>query len=198
MRTSFEITPFWEGKRKLFINPAKTTNFMIPEEFRSAMQSNRGCAVIMAGSDSDKPHIDEVVQSLKKYGIPYDIRICSAHKQPDRLMGMIREYNEIGGMVAYVAVAGGTDALSGTLSFHALGPVISSPPDGPNESCLRNPPGSSNAYIARPANVGRFIAQMYAGVNPGLKELLEKENAIKISSLEQADAKCQKIYGETK
>ena len=170
---------------------------MIREDFRSAMQSNKGCAVIMAGSDSDKGHIDEIIKSLQNYNIPYDVRICSAHKQPDRLMSMIREYNEVGGLVAYVAVAGGTDALSGTLSYHAFGPVISSPPNGINGSCLSNPPGSSNAYIERAVNVGRFIAQIYSGINPEIRDLLEKENAEKISSLEQADAKFQK-YGEIK
>lgn len=101
------------------------------------------------------------------------------------------EYNEVGGSVAYVAVAGGTDALSGTLSFHALGPVISSPPDAPNQSCLTNPPGSSNAYIARPANVGKFIAQLYAGVNPKFRELLSTNNKTKIDSLIEADKKIE-------
>ncbi len=171
---------------------------MIREEFRSTMRSNEGCAVIMAGSDSDKEHIDEIVKSLQRYSIPYDVRICSTHKQPDKLMDMIREYNEVRGLVAYVAVAGGTDALSGTLSYHALGPVISSPPDGQNVSCLSNPLGSSNAYIARPANVGRFIAQVYAGVNPRLRDLLEKENTKKVNSLEQADAEYQRSYGGNK
>ncbi len=167
---------------------------MIREDFISAMQSNRGCAVIMAGSDSDKGYVDEIIKSLQNYNIPHDVRICSAHKQPERLMSMIREYNKVGGLVTYVAVAGGTDALSGTLSYHAFGPVISSSPDGINGSCLSNPPGSSNAYIGKPENVGRFIAQMYAGINPEFKDLLEKENAKKINSLEQADIKFQENY----
>ena len=171
---------------------------MIREEFRSAMQSNKGCAVVMAGSDSDKGHVDEVVKSLQKYNILHDERICSAHKQPEKLMEMIGEYNSVGGLVAYVAVAGGTDALSGTLSFHAYGPAISSPPDGQNGSCLTNPPGSSNAYVARLANVGRFIAQMYAGVNSSLREVLERENTKKVSSLEQADVDFQNNYGGSK
>jgi len=53
---------------------------MIDEKFKETMQSKTGCAVIMAGSDSDKPHIDKVVESLDKYEIPYEVRICSAHK----------------------------------------------------------------------------------------------------------------------
>ncbi len=140
----------------------------------------------MAGSDSDRKHIDEIITSLERYGLPYDIQICSAHKQPETLMRIIRVYDEVGGSVAYIAVAGGTDALSGTLSYHALGPVISSPPDGRNESCLTNPSGSSSAYISKPGNVGRFVAQMFAGVNSSIRELLEEEKREKIRSLEEA------------
>lgn len=168
---------------------------MVDEKFRQTIQTNTGCAVVIAGSDSDRDHIEKITKSLDKYEIPHRVRICSAHKQTEKLMELIREYNEIGGLVAYIAVAGGTDALSGTLSYHALGPVISSPPDAPNESCLRNPPGSSNSYIARPANVGRFIAQMYAGVNPRFKELLEIEKVKKLDSLEKADAEFLKQSG---
>ena len=65
-----------------------------------------------------------------------------------------------------IAVAGGTDALSGTLSFHSLHPVVSCPPDPPNESCLRNPPGSSNATVYSPRNAARFVAQLFAARDP--------------------------------
>ena len=166
----------------------------IDDKFKEIMQSNTGCAVIMAGSDSDEKHIEKIVESLREYGIPYSVRICSAHKQPEKLIALIMEYNDIKGSAAYIAVAGGTDALSGTLSFHALGPVISCPPDVPNQSCLTNPPGSSNAYIARAGNVGKFVAQIYSSNNPKFKELLEKNNALKIGYLEKVDAEFQIKY----
>ncbi len=177
---------------------------MIDEDFKRVMQSNLGCAVIMAGSDSDdkprgdKPsYIEQLAKSLESFEIPYEVRICSAHKQPKKLIRIIEEYNAIGGAATYIAVAGGTDALSGTLSYHSLGPVISSPPDAPNESCLKNPPGSSNSYIPTPSNVGRFIAQMYAGVNPKFKDLLEIEKVKKLDSLEKADAEILKQSEES-
>jgi 5-(carboxyamino)imidazole ribonucleotide mutase len=165
----------------------------IDDKFREIMQSNTGCAVIMAGSDSDDKHIEKIIESMKEYEIPYQVRICSAHKQPEKLMALIREYNNIKGSAAYIAIAGGTDALSGTLSFH-LGPVISCPPDAPNQSCLTNPPGSSNAYIAKAGNVGKFIAQIYAYANPKFRGLLEKKNAERIGDLEKFDAEFQARY----
>jgi len=162
---------------------------MIDTRFKKIVRSKAGCAVILAGSDSDRSHIREIVRALKRYAIPHRIHICSAHKQPGRLVEIVEAYNTLGGSVAYVAVAGNTDALSGTLSWQALGPVISCPPDAPNESCLTNPPGSSNAVIELPENVGRFIAQLYAGVNPKFRERLERETARKLDSLRKADGR---------
>lgn len=173
----------------------------IDEKFKEIMKSNKGCVVIMAGSDSDEPHITEIVKSLDSYKIPYEVRICSAHKQPQTLKSMIDEYNGVGGTYAIVAVAGGTDALSGTASFHALAPVISCPPDakkyanGINETCLKNPPGSSNVYIKRPENVGKFIAQMYAGLNLDYAAMITGKNGKKMMSLEDKDTELRKKFG---
>jgi phosphoribosylcarboxyaminoimidazole (NCAIR) mutase len=102
-------------------------------------------------------------------------------------MSLLREYERLGGAVAYIAVAGGTDALSGTLSFHALAPVLSCPPDAPNPSCLSNPPGSSNAVIYDPRNVGRFVAQLFAAFNPELAGRLKRSREEKVKALESSD-----------
>lgn len=167
------------------------------DEFKAIMQSNTGCAIVMAGSDSDKPHIEKIAKSLEAWEVPYRVVIKSAHKQD--VEETISGLNKIGGLYAIIAVAGGVDALSGQASFHALAPVISCPPDQDkyynniNESCLRNPPGSSNSYIARPDNVGKHVAQMYAGVNPRFRELIESSKIIKITILEESG---KKIYHE--
>merc|ERR1712110_323386 len=94
--------------------------------------------------------------------IDAEIRICSAHKQPARLEALVAEYGKSGRPVMMVGCAGGTDALSGTASYLANFPVVSCPPDGMNNTCLTNPPGSSNACIIKPANVAKFAAQMFA------------------------------------
>jgi phosphoribosylaminoimidazole carboxylase PurE protein len=157
------------------------------EEFMDELQQNKGVAVIMAGSDSDKPHIQKIAKSLDEYCITYGIRICSAHKQPEALMSLLEGYNGFNNALVYIAVAGGTDALSGTASFHSYHPVISCPPDAPNDTCLRNPPGSSNAYIARADNVGKLVAQMYSHLNPEYKRLLEEKRQQKIEKLNKAN-----------
>ena len=165
-------------------------------EFKRIAEKKKGCALILAGSDSDMLHIEKIIDSLSIYRIPYEVRICSAHKTPGKLIALIKEYSDIDGAIAFIAVARGTDALSGTLSFHTLNPVISCPPDPErlNESCLMNPPGSSNGFIAHPQNVGKFIAQMYAPFNPEYRKLLIKYREQKINDLEQKDREFQKKY----
>jgi 5-(carboxyamino)imidazole ribonucleotide mutase len=163
-------------------------------KFAEEARRGKGCAVILAGSDSDRPHVEKITESLEAFRIPYEVRICSAHKNPGRLLELIAEYEGLAAPLAYIAVAGGTDALSGTLSFHVLGPVISCPPDAPNPSCLANPPGSSNATIYNPKNVGKFVAQMYAAFNAEYAEQLRRAREEKVAELEGKDREFRDRY----
>ena len=170
---------------------------MITEYFCKAVALREGGVVILAGSDSDQKHIDEIVGGLEKYKLPYEVRIASAHKQPSEVFSLIMEYDALHAPLAYVTVAGGTDALSGMVAFHALHPVISCPPESSNavnESCLSNPSGSSNAYIAKPANLARFLAQMFSSVNKKCENILEEERRNKIDILRKKDEQLQKQY----
>ena len=155
-----------------------------------------GRAVIVAGSGSDKEHVDRIAKSLESYGVPYEVRVCSAHKQPLDCLNLMSELNARRSPLVVIAVAGGTDALSGTLSWGLYHPVISCPPEGvENQSPLHNPSGSSNATIYRPDNVGRFVAQMYAHHNPALLQGITQINGSKIEALKKADSDMRDEYG---
>merc|ERR1739845_309938 len=131
-------------------------------------------------------------KELGKFKIRSEIRICSAHKQPGRLENVIEECSKFSGPIMLVGCAGGTDALSGTASYLAKFPVVSCPPDGMNKSCLTNPPGSSNAFILKPANVAKFAAQMFAHRSKEISAALESSIGEKIRKLEQADEQLTK------
>jgi len=146
-----------------------------------------GFVAIMAGSDSDMPHLETLKKELAKFKIPSQIRICSAHKQPGRLESVLAHYNKSTEPMLIVGCAGGTDALSGTASYLSKHPVISCPPDGMNNTCLTNPPGSSNGYIMKPANVAKFAAQFFAHCSSEISAALDASIAEKIRKLEQAD-----------
>merc|ERR1719160_888345 len=129
--------------------------------------------VIAAGSDSDMPHLETLKKELAKFKVNSEIRICSAHKQPARLQSVIEEYNKAAHPVMLVGCAGGTDALSGTASYLSKFPVVSCPPDGMNNTCLTNPPGSSNAFIVKPSNVAKFAAQVFSNRSKEVYDSLE-------------------------
>merc|ERR1719446_219746 len=147
---------------------------------------------IMAGSDSHMPHLENIQKELAKLKIPSAIRICSAHKQPGRLETIIGDYNKSVEPMLIVGCAGGTDALSGTASYLSKHPVISCPPDGMNNTCLTNPPGSSNAFIVKPNNVAKFAAQFFSHACPEVKRALQASITEKITKLEEADESCLK------
>jgi len=146
-----------------------------------------GFVVIAAGSDSDMPHLETLKKEMAKFNIPSQIRICSAHKQPGRLEALIESYNKSMQPMLIVGCAGGTDALSGTASYLSKHPVVSCPPDGMNSTCLSNPPGSSNAFIVKPANVAKFAAQFFSTHCPRVSAALTASIGEKIRKLEQAD-----------
>ncbi len=171
---------------------------MITPEFKEKIERGFGGAVILAGSGSDEAHIDKLAKHLKEYEIPFEVRVASAHKQCNKLRKILEEYDALEGPLVYLAVAGGTDALSGTLSFTSLRPTITCPPDHLNMSGLTNPPGSSNAYIARPENAARFIAQMFSSNNSGYKNKLTDEMEKKRQGLELDDESLRTKYAEDK
>merc|ERR1719356_14083 len=163
------------------------------EEIQIARSCAPSCSetplvLIAAGSDSDMPHLETLKKEINKFKIDAEIRICSAHKQPGRLENLLAEYGKSSRPVMMVGCAGGTDALSGTASYLANFPVVSCPPDGMNNTCLTNPPGSSNAFIVKPANIAKFAAQSFSRHSKEVAEALDANITEKITKLEKADA----------
>eukprot|EP00754_Rhynchopus_humris_P041212 Rhum_TRINITY_DN24812_c0_g1::Rhum_TRINITY_DN24812_c0_g1_i1::g.180449::m.180449/K01923/purC; phosphoribosylaminoimidazole-succinocarboxamide synthase len=150
------------------------------------------CAMIFAGSDSDIEHMEKLAKELASYGIPSHKRVCSAHKQALKLDAAVEYYNTSIEPLVIIGCAGGTDALSGTASWSSLFPIVTCPPDGSkgiNESCLKNPPGSSNAYVHSPGNVAKFVAQTFSIHDVRLQNILREKCAAKVAKLEAMDAK---------
>ena len=140
---------------------------------------------IVMGSDSDLFWAEKIKEALDAYKIKSQYRIASAHRSPDHVLKIIGEYNSSVDKILIVSIAGGTDALSGMLAVQSKWPVVSCPPEESAlyESCLKNPPGTSNAVIPRPENVARFAAQYFGGYKEELhtivlEQIKEKEEKI--------------------
>jgi phosphoribosylaminoimidazole carboxylase PurE protein len=78
------------------------------------------------GSDSDLPTMQEAVKILQDFAVPFEMRICSAHRTPDRLARYARQV-EARGLRVLIAGAGGAAHLAGVLAAHVTVPVIGVP-----------------------------------------------------------------------
>jgi len=82
-------------------------------------------AVVM-GSESDLPVMEATVEALEQFGIPFQLRVLSAHRSPHETAQFAREA-ESGRLRVIIAAAGGAAHLAGTLAAHTTLPVIGVP-----------------------------------------------------------------------
>jgi len=83
---------------------------------------------VVLGSDSDYLMIDDMVQVLTDFGVPYEITVSSAHRSPDRTHRYAATLEERGIQVV-IACAGAAAHLAGVLASHTILPVIGVPVD---------------------------------------------------------------------
>jgi len=142
---------------------------------------------ILMGSDSDLPVMAGCVKVLEQYGIPYDIRVLSAHRSPEEAARFSREA-EANGFRIIVAAAGGAAHLAGAVAAHSLLPVIgvplaSSPLSGFDAllSTVQMPPGIPVATVGvgpmGAANAGHLCATILSLSDPAMRERLQQRRA---------------------
>ncbi len=82
-------------------------------------------AVIM-GSRSDYEHMQAAVDLLREIGVPYEARIVSAHRTPDRMFEYASSA-ESRGIEVIIAGAGGAAHLPGMVAAKTVLPVLGVP-----------------------------------------------------------------------
>lgn len=78
---------------------------------------------IIAGSESDKDVYEKAEKVLKENNIPYELKIISAHRDPDKLDDYLKTCQSL----VYIAVAGLSAALPGVIASKTEKPVIGVP-----------------------------------------------------------------------
>ena len=138
-------------------------------------------AVIM-GSDSDFPVVKAAVEKLKSFGVPYEVRVMSAHRTPDAA-AQFSKNAAANGFGVIIAAAGMAAHLGGVLAAHTTLPVIGIPIksaalDGMDAllATVQMPPGVPVATVGinAAANAGVLAVQMLALSDPALAQALEK------------------------
>ncbi|OPX95239.1 MAG: N5-carboxyaminoimidazole ribonucleotide mutase [Syntrophorhabdus sp. PtaU1.Bin002] len=85
--------------------------------------------LILIGSDSDLPVVEDGLKFLKNMGVPFALDISSAHRQPDKTVKHAKKARE-NGIEVIIAVAGMAAHLPGVLASHTTIPVIGVPTSG--------------------------------------------------------------------
>ncbi len=81
---------------------------------------------ILMGSQSDWPTMKNATIALKEFKIPYEVKIVSAHRTPNRLFDFGNEA-KIRGLKVIIAGAGGAAHLPGMIASKTVIPVIGVP-----------------------------------------------------------------------
>ncbi len=87
-------------------------------------------AVIM-GSDSDFPVVSKALVQLKKFEVPYEVHVMSAHRTPTDAAEFSKNAKK-NGFGVIIAAAGMAAHLAGVLAAYTTLPVIGIPVKGPN------------------------------------------------------------------
>jgi 5-(carboxyamino)imidazole ribonucleotide mutase len=150
--------------------------------------------VIVMGSKSDLDYCDKIRNALKVYSIHADLRIASAHRSPEFLLKILREYASSGDEIVVITVAGLSDALSGVVAAQRMFPVIACPPDLEKYdlpkvfSSAFTPSDVPVAFVNDPAKAAHFAAQIFALTNKKLAESILKMTSEKKAQIEKSDS----------
>ena len=153
---------------------------------------------IVMGSDSDMPVMAKAAEILDKFGIDYEMRIISAHREPDVFFDYAKSAEEKGFKVI-IAGAGKAAHLPGMCAAIFPMPVIGIPMKTSDlggvdslYSIVQMPSGIPVATVAinGGANAGILAAKILATSDP---ELLEKLKAYSAEMKDTVQAKADRL-----
>jgi phosphoribosylaminoimidazole carboxylase PurE protein len=137
---------------------------------------------ILLGSKSDEQAMQGCADYLTRFGIPFELRISSAHRQPDETAAFVKQAGQ-NGFAVIIAAAGMAAHLAGFAAAHTTLPVIGVPLDGSAlngvdalYSTVQMPAGIPVATVAIGAagakNAAVLAAEILALHDAGLQEKL--------------------------
>lgn len=150
---------------------------------------------ILMGSDSDLPVMQEAADILKKFGIPYEMTVSSAHRTPARTAKYAKTAAQRG-IKIIIAGAGSAAHLAGFIAAETTLPVIGVPIDaGPLKgldallSTVQMPGGVPVAAMAigkaGARNAGVFAAEVLALSDPALAKKIKEYRKEMVKQVEQ-------------
>ncbi|MBQ8885807.1 MAG: 5-(carboxyamino)imidazole ribonucleotide mutase [Clostridia bacterium] len=152
---------------------------------------------IVMGSDSDLPIVQKAVDMLKKFGVPYEVHVYSAHRTPTEAAEFAASARE-NGFGAIIAAAGMAAHLAGAIAARTTLPVIGIPCKSSNLdgldallSTVQMPTGIPVATVAinGAANAALIAIQILAVEDKALADKLDEKRAADAKAVLEKDAK---------
>src|SRR4051812_1222469 len=149
------------------------------------------------GSDSDLPTMQAAIDVLAEFGVPYEVRIVSAHRTPDVMTDYARTAADRG-LEVIVAGAGGAAHLPGMTASMTPLPVIGVPVplaqlDGMDSllSIVQMPKGIPVATVAvgNATNAGLLAVRILAASDRALRERMVEYQESLAAMVREKDAK---------
>jgi 5-(carboxyamino)imidazole ribonucleotide mutase len=162
--------------------------------------SNTFVAILM-GSDSDLPVVKSTMTVLETLGVPFEVKITSAHRTPEATHDYVTNAEQRGCKV-FIAAAGLAAHLAGVVAGITLNPVIGIPMDaGPLDgldallSTVMMPGGVPVATVAigkaGAKNAGYLAAQILSVADDDLAKRIRAERAENAAAVIAKDEKLQ-------
>ena len=153
---------------------------------------------LVMGSDSDLPVVEKAAALLKDYGIPYTMRVMSAHRCPQKVAEFSRNA-EKDGFGVIIAAAGMAAHLAGAVAANTTLPVIGIPIKSTLEgmdallATVQMPSGIPVATVGinNAKNAAILAAQILALSEPELAQRLKDERVKMTDEVEEKDKKLQ-------
>lgn len=151
------------------------------------------------GSDSDFPVVKAALSELKKYGVPFECRVMSAHRTPAEACEFASAAKK-NGFGAIICAAGMAAHLAGVFAGNTTLPVIGIPMkssvlDGMDAllSTVMMPPGVPVATVGvnGAKNAAILAVQILAVSDEELAEKLENEKKAMAQSVKAKDEAIQ-------
>lgn len=157
--------------------------------------------LIVMGSDSDLPTMQETADILSDFGVPFEMRISSAHRSPERTARLAAEAAGRG-VRLIIAAAGMAAHLAGVVAAETVLPVIGVPMGGGPLSgmdalyaTVQMPGGIPVATMAigkaGAKNAALFAVQILSLGDPALRTKFVAYRALMAAEVEQKDAELQ-------
>ncbi len=146
--------------------------------------------VVIMGSKRDLEHAKKILGILKKFEVPFSLRVASAHKVPLRVLEILKEE---GDSCVYITIAGRSNALSAFVDWHTPSPVIACPPYSEKFggadlfSSISMPSYVAPLLVLDPENAALAAIKILALKYENLKEKLERFKKEKMKELEEED-----------